>query len=211
LTDLLRGKNLSASYNGRVIFSGVSLALGPGAYALQGANGSGKSTLLRLLAGAQALDSGSVSIDGHDLVAEPQAARQVLSYVPDESPVYPFMTGHELLAFVAAAKRTALGEDVTRLIAGLGLVSQLEQRFDAMSLGTQKKVLIAAAAICAPRVLLMDEPSNGLDIAARDALAARIVSLKDRTTILFASHDAEFVAAAGAAVLTMAALTGVAA
>jgi ABC-type multidrug transport system ATPase subunit len=206
LTSLLRCENLGASYDGRSIFSGVSLDLGPGAYALQGANGSGKSTLLRLLAGAQSSVAGSVWIAGQDLAREPLAARQTLAYVPDESPIYPFMTGNELLRFVAAAKRVTPGDELARLTTAFGLAAQMEQRFDAMSLGTQKKVLLAATAIGTSRVLLLDEPSNGLDTAARDVLANRILALSGEATILFASHDAGFVAATGATVLTMAQL-----
>lgn len=206
MTSLLRCQNLGAAYDGRIVLDDVSLDLGPGAYALQGANGSGKSTLLRLLAGAQSPSAGSIWIAGHDLAREPLAARQALAYVPDESPVYPFMTGHELLRFVAAARRVTPGNELAQLTIALGLATQLERRFDAMSLGTQKKVLLAASAIGMPRVLLLDEPSNGLDAAARDVLEERILSLRDTTAILFASHDAEFVAATGASVLTMAAL-----
>src|SRR6185312_8490834 len=77
---LLAAHDLAAAYDGRMVFSGLDLALGPGAHALTGHNGSGKSTLLRLLAGAQAPAAGRVTIAGHDLARDGLAARRQLSY-----------------------------------------------------------------------------------------------------------------------------------
>ena len=198
---LLRFKDLAVSYAGREVFGAASLALGAGAYALQGANGSGKSTLLRLLAGAQPPDSGDVWIDGISLAGSPEAARRRLSYVPDESSIYPFMTGWNFLRFVAAAKRAPLEPTAERLAGALGIAPHLESRFDAMSLGTQKKLLLCAAWIGEARVVLMDEPSNGLDEAAREALVTELCARSADNTVLFATHDTDFVAATGASII----------
>ncbi|HEY4200715.1 MAG TPA: ABC transporter ATP-binding protein [Devosiaceae bacterium] len=203
MTALLRCTDLAAHYGGRTIFTAASLSLGAGAYALQGANGSGKSTLLRLLAGARQPTRGTVLIAGTDLDLKAEAARLLLSYVPDESPVYPFMTGREFLQFVAAAKRTTLGRAVQGLVSDFVLQPHLDTRFDAMSLGTQKKLLLAAAWIGEPRVMLMDEPSNGLDQATRDILAESLRATASTATVLYATHDADFIAATGASVITM--------
>ena len=199
----LRFEDLVASYAGNEIFRDASLALETGVYALQGSNGSGKTTLLRLLAGAQPPDSGRIWIDGMALADAPQAARGRLSYVPDESPVYPFITGREFLRFVAAAKHARLEPDAMRLVAGLGAAPYLDARFDAMSLGTQKKFLLSAAWIGEPRVMLMDEPSNALDAAAREALIAELRAKGAQTTVFCATHDADFVAGTGAAIVTI--------
>jgi ABC-type multidrug transport system ATPase subunit len=200
---VLRSENLSTSYEGRSVFRGATLALGEGAYALQGSNGIGKSTLLRLLAGAQPPDAGDIWIDGANLITEPFTARQHLSYVPDETPIYPFMTGKELLDFVALTKRTAIGSDAQRCVEAFDLGTQLDLRFDAMSLGTQKKMLLSAAWIGAPRVILMDEPSNGLDRSSRTHLAGAIHDWASRGTILFASHDSDFIASTRASIIGM--------
>jgi ABC-2 type transport system ATP-binding protein len=144
-----------------------------------------------------------VWIDGYSLARSPEVARQLLSYVPDECPIYPFMTGKDLLQFVTLTKRAVVEEDLIQMIQDFNLGSQLDARFDAMSLGTQKKVLLCAAVIGAPRVVLMDEPSNGLDRHARERLITLILSWRSRATILFATHDAELVAATGAASLEM--------
>jgi ABC-2 type transport system ATP-binding protein len=202
-SPVLACNGLGASYEGREIFHSLDCALTTGVHALRGTNGIGKSTLLRLLAGAQPADAGQVWIDGIDLMQAPEDAKRRLSYVPDESPIYPFMTGEELLHFVAAVKRTGTDAIVDGLIGAFDLTQHLRTRFDAMSLGIRKKMMLCAAWVGAPRVLLLDEPSNGLDLASRDHLI-RLVRLWGRqSAILFSAHDEELVSACGAAVIEM--------
>lgn len=199
---------LAASYSGRAIFHSVDCAFAAGVWALRGPNGIGKSTLLRLLAGAQAADVGHVWIDGIDLMQAPEDAKRRLSYVPDESPIYPFMTGEELLRFVSNAKRTEVGATAFGLIQAFGLARDLRTRFDALSLGGRKKMMLCAAWIGAPRVVLLDEPSNGLDLASRDHLVHMIRRVGHESAILFSAHDTDFVAACGATVIEMQSLLG---
>ena len=156
-----------------------------------------------LLAGAQPADVGRVWIDGIDLMQAPESAKRRLSYVPDESPIHPFMTGAELLHFVAAAKRSGIDADVDDLIRAFDVGQHLHTRFDAMSLGTRKKMMLCAAWIGAPRVLLLDEPSNGLDLASRNHLVWRLQQWGRQSAILFTAHDEEFVSGCGAAVVEM--------
>lgn len=205
---MLRVDGLRKSYGERTIFDGLSFELGVGAYALQGANGVGKSTLLALLAGAEPADGGDITIEGCDLRGAPLEARRRLSYAPDESPVYPFMTGREFLDFVAMIKKAPLEVEALRLAERFGLHPYFETRFSELSLGSQKKFLLCAAWIGEPRVMLLDEPSNGLDIAARDVLAALFREHARTKTIFFASHDAEFIASATASIVTMESLLG---
>jgi ABC-type multidrug transport system ATPase subunit len=201
--NLLRFKGLAVSYGRHAVFRSASLALAAGIYALQGPNGIGKSTLLRVLAGAQPADAGEVWIDGMSLMRASEKAKQHLSYVPDESPIYPFMTGNELLQFVASIKRASIDGDVHALIGEFELSPHLDTRFDAMSLGTQKKTMLCAAWIGAPRVLLLDEPGGGLDQPARSSLARLFGKWSHHGTVLFTAHDADFVATAGASVIAM--------
>jgi ABC-2 type transport system ATP-binding protein len=200
---LLRCENLAASYDGRVVFRSANLALEAGLYALQGANGIGKSTLLRLLAGAQEPDCGEVWIGSTSLTRQPRAARRLLSYVPAESPIYPFMTGRDLLRFVASVKDAGLGEPITGIVDAFGLTTHFDTRFDAMSLGTQKKMLLCAGFIGAPRIILADEPSNGLDHVSRAHLAHLWDQSRGSGTVLFTSHDAAFIDEVGAARIAM--------
>ena len=113
------------------------------------------------------------------------------------------MTGRDLLDFVAMAKKTRVGPDILELVAQFGLDPHLQTRFSAMSLGTQKKFMLSAAWIGDPQVMLLDEPSNGLDNHAREILAQRIRLRGPEGLTLFASHDAAFVEACGANILRM--------
>ncbi len=201
---MLRFEGLCKTYGQRAIFHNARLNLSTGVYALQGPNGIGKSTLLSLLASALPADEGEIWIDEISMTQAPLAARQRLSYVPDESPIYPFMTGRELLDFVAMAKKTPVGSDILALVHGFDLNMHLNTRFKAMSLGTQKKFLLCAAWIGDPRVLLLDEPSNGLDMNARRYLADLIQDKGQRDCIVFTTHDADFVSATAATILNMA-------
>lgn len=200
---MLRFEGLDKSYGERKIFHNISYSMDCGMYALQGSNGIGKSTLLKLLSGAEPPDAGEVWINGTSLIRSPLAAKQHLSYVPDDCPIYPFMTGRALLNFIAMTKKVELGPDILDLVHDFGLNNYLDTRINAMSLGTQKKFLLSAAWIGDPQVLFLDEPSNGLDVKARELLVHLFQERQHRSTILFSAHDADFVAATDATVLTM--------
>ena len=191
---MLRFDNVCKSYGSRTVLHERTGRFAPGAYALRGPNGIGKSTLLRVLA------------DGHSLLAQPAAAKARLSYAPDECPVYPFVTGRELLAFVAWAKRCAVPDDVMDIVGRFGLARHLDTRCGAMSLGTQKKLMLAAAWIGDPAVLLLDEPSNGLDADARAVLVALLAARRETSVVFMSTHDRAFADAVGAAVVEFEAL-----
>jgi ABC-2 type transport system ATP-binding protein len=198
---VLRFEGICKSYGGRTVLDAIGHRFAPGAHALAGPNGIGKSTLLRVLAGVVEPDGGAVWVDGLALRDTPETAKARLSYVPDECPVYPFITGRELLAFVAYAKRCPLTPQVLGIAAGFGLARHLDTRCGGMSLGTQKKLMLAAAWIGEPAVLLLDEPSNGLDVDSR-ALLVDLLRRKSRdAVVLMSTHDRAFAEAAGAVTL----------
>lgn len=192
---------LGKHYDGRAVLDDLQGRFGAGALALRGPNGIGKSTLLRVLAGVTESDAGTVRIDGHDLRADPLAARSRLAYVPDECPVYPFISGHAFLEFVAWAKRCPVGEPALAVAEAFGLGHHLNTRCGAMSLGTQKKLMLAAAWIGDPALLLLDEPSNGLDAAARVTLIDLLRAKSASAAVLMSTHDQAFADAAGAAMI----------
>lgn len=203
---MLRFERLSKSFGARQVLRSVGYACAPGAFVLRGPNGVGKSTLLRILAGVISPDSGAVWIDNRALHDDPVAAKLRLAYAPDECPIYPFISGRELLHFVAHARRCAVTPAVYALVEALGLGPHLDTRCGAMSLGTQKKLMLAAAWIGEPAVLLLDEPSNGLDADARLVLA-RLLQEKSADAVVFiSSHDQAFAQAIGATVIEFEAL-----
>ncbi|WP_265257241.1 ABC transporter ATP-binding protein [Verminephrobacter aporrectodeae] len=204
----LRFHNISKTFGYQKVLDRVSYAFGTGLYALHGSNGIGKSTLLSILAGILEPDAGEIEVAGHSLHSAPLEAKARLSYVPDKCPIYPFMTGCELLQFVARAKGTSICPDVEALVESFALGAYLNTRFGQMSLGTQKKTMLASAWIGQPSVMLMDEPSNGLDLATRDVLIARIRQMREKALILISTHDAEFAQSTGAEVLPFSKLHG---
>ena len=204
---MLRFDNVSKSYGSRRVLQDRTGRFAPGAFALRGPNGIGKSTLLRVLAGVDEADGGDIVIDGHSLRARPADAKARLSYAPDECPVYPFVTGGELLAFVACAKRCAISDKVSGIVERFGLVRHLDTRCGAISLGTQKKLMLAAAWIGDPGVLLLDEPSNGLDADARAVLVALLAAQRETSVVFMSTHDKAFADAIGAAVVEFETLT----
>jgi ABC-2 type transport system ATP-binding protein len=203
---MLRFEGICKSYGSRQVLRDLSRGFAPGVHALRGPNGIGKSTLLRVLAGVEAPDSGTIRIDGIDLQADPAAARARLAYAPDECPVYPFMTGRELLDFVAYAKRCEVSPAVLDIVERFGLTRHLDTRSGDMSLGTQKKLMIAAAWIGKPAVLLFDEPSNGLDADARSLLTGLLAAKSAHAVVLVSTHDQDFARALGAEVIEFEAL-----
>jgi ABC-type multidrug transport system ATPase subunit len=205
---VLTFEQVDKSFGNKNILRQARGSFAPGAYALRGPNGIGKSTLLRILAGIVEPDSGTIHVGTHSLTTAPLAAKARLSYVPDECPVYPFMSGHEFLRFVAWAKGCKVDADVIDIAQRLGLAPHLDTRFADMSLGTQKKTMLAAAWIGAPLVLLFDEPSNGLDMAAREVLVDMMKAARQRCTMLVSTHDEDFIAALGAQVIHFDTLSG---
>jgi ABC-2 type transport system ATP-binding protein len=159
-------------------------------YAFLGPNGAGKTTSLRVLAGLLRPDLGRAFLGGIDVQADPERAKQVLAYVPDEPMLYGKLTPIEFLEFTAALWNVSATEAKTRahlLLGRLGLGARAHERIENFSRGMKQKVALAAALVHAPSLLMLDEPLTGLDAAA-----ARLV--KDMLL--------EFIAAGGTVLLT---------
>lgn len=198
---MLRFENLGKRYGDRVIFQGLHHTSGPGCIALCDENGSGKSTLLGVLAGAIDADEGDVWLGGHSLRSAPVEAKSALAYVPDDCMAYPFMTGRALLELVASTKKTTVGAATLELVERFGLNPHLEKRFEQMSLGTRKKIFLAATMIGDPSVVIADEPGNGLDAAGRAVLIELFKNLAKDRVVFFSSHDMAVVRACEARVV----------
>lgn len=205
---MLRFERICKSYGSRQVLRSLGMDCASGAFALRGPNGVGKSTLLRILAGVTAADSGAIWIDNRPLHLDPVAAKRRLAYAPDECPIYPFITGRELMDFVAYAKRCTLTPAMHAIAERFGLGRHLDTRCGDMSLGTQKKLMLAAAWVGDPAVLLLDEPSNGLDIDARAVLVDLLREKSTDSVVLVSSHDQAFAEAIGASVIEFDALQG---
>jgi ABC-type multidrug transport system ATPase subunit len=208
-----RERGTSSSRAGAVL-AGVDLTLGAGLTLIVGPNGCGKSTLLKLAAGVERPDRGRVEVLGRDLWRDEAEARRPLAYVPEQPDLTPYATVSEILGLVCRLRGEppARGaEALTRL--GLGRqagdadLADLSQRsVRELSMGQRRRALLAAAQIGTPRVVLLDEPLETLDRAAREAVLAWCDELVAAgAAVLVVSHDLEPFAPRAARALTVAA------
>jgi ABC-2 type transport system ATP-binding protein len=192
---------LSTRFGGFTVLDGASFMIYAKVMALTGANGVGKTTLLRALVGADPADQGRVEVCSFDLDEQPLQAKSLLSFVPAEMVVYPFIRGCEFLRFVNGVRGVQFGDHLTSLIEAFQLAKHLNKRFDRMSLGTQHKFMLAAALSTQPKVLVMDEPTNTLDADSLDFLQQYLIDSQGKRAVLFASHNMRFVQACASGVL----------
>ena len=150
-------------FPGHVVLTDFELSVAPGeGVALVGRNGSGKTTLLRTVAGLQSPRAGSVLVDGHR--AHERRCRQLVGFIPDPPPLYEELTPWEHLELVSRLWGGVVrSEDLAASVERLELTGFLHQRCDTVSLGLRKRLGIALATVHRPRLLLCDEPFNGLD------------------------------------------------
>ena len=193
LSPRLEAFALSKRFGGRTVLDGASFVIDAQVMALTGENGVGKTTLLRALVGSDPVDQGRVEICGIDLDQQPQQAKRLLAFVPAEMVVYPFIRGCEFLRFVAGVRGVQSGDQLTSFVEAFRLTKHLDKRFDRMSLGTQHKFQLVAALSAQPQVLVMDEPTNTLDVDSLDFLQQYLIDSQGKRAVLFASHNMRFV------------------
>ena len=185
-------------FGAQVVFENLSFSFAQGAVALVGANGSGKSTLISLLCGVDSPHSGAIRIAGHDLGRHAARAKAQLVYVPDEPVAYGFMRGTEFLVMVDALRGRRDLQGAASLIEGLGLGPHMDTRFEVMSLGTRKKFMLLGGLMSPAPLVVLDEPTNGIDAEAKAFLVTHIRQEGARRLFFFSTHDGEFIDATGA-------------
>jgi len=166
---------------------------------LLGPNGAGKTTLLRMLATLILPDAGAASIDGLDVVRDRYAVREGIGVLSDARGLYPRLTARENIRYYGALhglRGAALEARIEALVGTLGLTHIADRRAQGFSQGEKMKVAIARALVHDPRTILLDEPTNGLDIMSVRALRAQLRDLRaEGKCILFSSHVMQEVAA----------------
>ena len=192
--SLLVVESVSKRYGETLAVDGVSLRVAAGeVYALVGANGAGKSTLIRMMTGLSEPDSGDVTVCGDEMRRRPLAAKRRVGYLPEELYFYQRLTGREYLRLVAGLK----GADDARAAeeAEFFELKAVEGKWvGGYSLGMRKKLGLAAAFIGAPRVLVLDEPLNGLDVEMMRKLRLRVERERDAgAAFVVSSHVMSFV------------------
>ncbi|HXY75837.1 MAG TPA: ABC transporter ATP-binding protein [Steroidobacteraceae bacterium] len=196
---MIRTEHLTKHYRALAAVEDVSFEVGPGeVLGFLGPNGAGKTTTMRMLAGFVTPTSGRASICGHDVVAEPLAAKSALGYLPEGAPLYGEMTVRRFLAFVADLRRLEGARRAQRLahvIEHLQLASVLEQTIDTLSKGFRRRVGLAQAIVHDPPVLILDEPTDGLDPNQKHEVRTLINDMAHDKIIVISTHILEEVEA----------------
>lgn len=190
---------LTKTYRGKVqALQGVDLDINPnGIFGLLGVNGAGKTTLMRILAGLLEPSSGEVTVFGHDLRTRQGKMRikEVLGYLPQEMGVYPSLTAREFLDYVAILKgisgSTARKRQIDDLLEQVRLEEASSRRLKEVSGGMRQRVGIAQALLGHPRLLIVDEPTAGLDPEERVRVRNLLGEVAQTTTVILSTHIVE--------------------
>ena len=193
-------RSLRVTYpGGHVALDDVSLDVPAGLFGLLGPNGAGKSTLMRVVATLQRPDAGTVTLDGRDALADPAAVRRRLGYLPQDFGFPPNVPVQELLAHFAAlegyAPRATRAAVVADLLQRVNLWEARARPAGALSGGMRQRLGLAIALCGDPALLILDEPTAGLDPAERHRLYDLLAACGERATVLLSTHLVEDVQA----------------
>lgn len=188
----LRVLALTKTYGGQTAVNNVSFAAQPGQIVgFLGPNGAGKSTTMKIATGYLPPTRGTVEVCGHDVVAEPMAVRRCLGYLPEHNPLYLDMYVHEYLRFIGrmyGMRGADLKQQVQRMVERCGLTREQNKKIGSLSKGYRQRVGLAQALVHDPAVLILDEPTTGLDPNQLTEIRNLIKSISAEKTVVFSTH-----------------------
>ena len=180
--------SVSKSYKSQKVLNNISFSADKGQIiGFLGPNGAGKSTMMKILTGYIKPNSGEVFVDEIDVLKNPIAAQKVIGYLPEHNPLYAEMYVREYLQFQAAIYKVAKSQ-IEDCIEKVGLTLEVNKKIHQLSKGYQQRVGIAAAILHNPKVLILDEPTTGLDPNQIIEIRALIQELGKNKTVLFSTH-----------------------
>jgi ABC-type multidrug transport system ATPase subunit len=193
---MLSIQNISKTYsNGVKALQNIELEVPPGMFGLLGPNGAGKSSLMRTIATLQLPDEGSIRFGEIDVLKEPEALRRVLGYLPQEFGVYPKVTAEELLDHLAVLKglteKGTRKEWVAHLLQKTNLYDVRKKNLGTYSGGMKQRFGIAQALLGQPRLIIVDEPTAGLDPAERNRFHTLLSEIGESTVVILSTHIVE--------------------
>ena len=197
---LLAIESISKSYGSKSALDGVDFSLSPGVYGLIGPNGAGKTTLLNIIVGNLRPDAGRVLYREREIMSLGAEYRKALGYMPQQQTLYADFTAERFLYYIAALrglKKREADPKVEYVAHELELTAHLRKRIGAMSGGMKQRLLIAQAILAEPEILVLDEPTAGLDPNQRIAVRNLIGRLAGERIIIISTHivsDVEFIA-----------------
>jgi len=189
---MIEAEHLTRRYGRLTAVDDLSFRAEPGqVVGLLGPNGAGKSTVMRMVSGFIAPSAGTARICGHDVRKQPLAAKRVLGYLPEGAPSYGELTVREFLVFVARVRGLRNGDlrrHLETAVARLDLADVLDAPIDALSKGFRRRVGLARAILHEPQVLMLDEPTDGLDPNQKRDVRSLIDAMARKRTILISTH-----------------------
>lgn len=189
---MIEVSHLTKQYGNHLAVDDVSFTVADGQICgLLGPNGAGKSTIMNILTGYLSATSGQVTVAGHPLPEEADAAKACVGYLPEQPPLYPEMTVQEYLTFAAelkGVKKADRKEQVCRAARRTGLEAVLPRLIRSLSKGYKQRVGIAQALLGSPRLIILDEPTVGLDPAQVIEIRKLIRELGRAHTVILSSH-----------------------
>jgi ABC-2 type transport system ATP-binding protein len=192
---MIKTQNLTKHYHGLVAVEDLTFSVEPGeVLGFLGPNGAGKSTTMRMIAGFVVPTGGSASICGFDIATQPREAKSQLGYLPEGAPSYGEMTVEGFLDFVADLRALEGATRKARLdyvIGRLQLDGVLAQSIDTLSKGFKRRVGLAQAIVHDPKVLILDEPTDGLDPIQKHEVRTLISEIAKEKTIIISTHILE--------------------
>ena len=181
-------ENITKSYGSQKALNAISLEIKRGQITgLLGPNGAGKSTLMKIITGSIIPDEGTVTVDGVNVVDEPLKVQRTLGYLPEHNPQYLELYVKEYLAYVASVYKVP-NSRVDEVIAQTILGPEQHKKIGALSKGYRQRVGLAAALIPDPAVLILDEPTTGLDPAQLVEIRSLLKNIAADKTVLFSTH-----------------------
>ncbi len=189
---MIKVEHLTKYYGDFKAVDDICFEIGKGkVYGFLGPNGAGKSTTMNIIAGCLSPTEGKVSVGGHDIMEEPEAARRLIGYLPEQPPLYLNETPNEYLQFVGEAKGLRgrrLYEKIAEVVQMTGLEEMQNRLIGALSKGYKQRVGIAQAILGDPDVIILDEPTVGLDPLQIIEIRDLIKKLGETHTVIFSSH-----------------------
>jgi len=197
---MIEVKGLVKTYGPKRAVDGISFRVRRGdVLGFLGPNGAGKSTTMKMITGFLRPDAGSATVDGIDVTADPVAVKRKLGYLPESAPAYPEMTVEEFLLFVAEVRGFASGAErqsaVDRAIVQTHLVTVRRQTIETLSKGYKQRVGLAQSLLHDPPVLVLDEPTDGLDPNQKMEVRTLIKSMAAEKAVILSTHILEEVEA----------------
>ena len=187
---MIEVKNLTKNYGSHTVVDHLNFTIDEGKiYGFLGPNGAGKSTTMNMITGCLPMTEGEVVIDGHDIFSDPVEAKKRIGYLPEIPPLYPELTPEEYLTFVAEAKGCAdVAGSVAEAMEKTDITSRKDRLIKNLSKGYKQRVGIAQALLGNPKLIILDEPTVGLDPRQIIEIRRLIRDLGERHTVILSSH-----------------------